>query len=236
MELLKGYEIRVDKLMVDFVEILLTSARDIHPAIDKALQSLRDNILGLRTMLKEEAATIFEGINSAAKEAHRAVKPEIVASWEGIYEQCGDECGKGLFHRNKKAHRNHVKGDGGAAMYKRAGDAIRKALNKVLDNLQEQFDMSYSEAANQLQEDLDILVERHSASPVKTALSLDASLAKERLRKALQPHFEQLEKAWGLDSDVVKMEVEESEQNETVPLLAAEEEQDMFAFNPDDWA
>jgi hypothetical protein len=234
LELLKSYQTQVDETVVDFVESILTSARDIHPAIHEALQSLRENILGLRTMLKDEAATIFKDINTAAKEAHRMVKPEVVNSWNDIYEQCGEERGKGLFQRNRKAHRDHVKNEGGAAMYQRAGEAVRKALDKVLKRLQEKFNSSYNDAITQLQEDLNIVVERHSADPVRTALSPDASRAKERLRQALQPHFEELEKAWGIEPEIGNTEIDAPEPKETAPTLGAEDE-DIFAFNEDDW-
>lgn len=212
----------------------MTSARDIHPAIDEALQSLRENILGLRTILKDEAATIFEDINTAAKEAHRTVKPEVIDSWKDIYEQCGEECGKGLFQRNKKAHKDHVKNEGGVAMYQRAGEAIREALDKVLEGLQEKFNSSYNAAITQLQEDLNIMVERHSADSVRTALSQDASRAKERLRQALQPYFEKLEKAWGIEHEIGNTEIDAPEQKVTAPTLEAEDE-DIFDFNEDDW-
>ena len=235
-ELLKEYEAQVDKLIADFIEPILTSARDIHPAIHEGLQSLRGNILDLRTVLKEEATAIFEDINNAAKEAHRAVEPEVVSSWEDIFEQCGEECGKGLFIRNKRAHREHVNNEGGAAMYQRAGDAIQEVLEKVLGKLQEKFETSIREAVKQLEEDLNILVERHSTEPVQTALSPDASLAKERLRKALQPHFDALEKAWGIESEAEKSEIEMPEQEKAVPVLQNEVgEEGIFAFNPDEW-
>jgi hypothetical protein len=233
-ELLKSYETQVDQTVGDFVESILTSARDIHPAIDEALQSLRENIMGLRTMLKDEAATIFEDINTAAKEAHRTVKPEVIDSWKDIYEQCGEESGKGLFQRNKKAHKDHVKNEGGAAMYQRAGEVIREALDKVLEGLQVKFNSSYNDAITQLQEDLNLMVERHSADPVRTALSQDASRAKERLRQALQPYFEKLEKAWGIEPEIENTEIDAPEQKETASTLEAEDE-DIFDFNEDDW-
>jgi hypothetical protein len=234
LELLKSYETQVDKTVMGFTESILTSARNIHPAIDKDLQSLRENIMGLRTMLKDEAATIFEDIITAAKEAHRTVEPEVVDSWKDIYEQCGEERGKGLFQRNRKAHRDHVKNEGGVAMYQRAGEAIRKALDKVLKGLQEKFNSSYHDAITQLQEDLNIVVERHSADTVRTALSQNASRAKERLRQALQPHFEELEKAWGIEPEIENTEIDAPEQKETASTLEAEDE-DIFDFNEDDW-
>jgi hypothetical protein len=234
-ELLKKYESQVDQLIVNFTDSLLTVARDIHPAIDEALQYLRENILGLRTKLRDEGATIFEGINKASKDAHRVIKPTVLAAWEDIYEQCGAECGKGLFHRNKKAHREHVHGDGGEAMYEAAGEEIRETLDSVLENLQEKFDLSYGDAVTQLREDLNLMVESHSADPVKTALSPDASLAKERLQRALQPHFEELEQAWGIEPEVEKPHVDAAPESRTAePVLEADSEGEDI-FNPDDW-
>jgi hypothetical protein len=233
-ELLKRYETQVDELIEAFTESLLTSARDLHPAIDEALQSLRENILGLRTMLKDEAAAIFERINKASKEAHRTVKPAVLAAWRDIYNQCGCECGKGLFHRNKRAHREHVKGDGGKAMYQSAGEEIRETLEELLEKLQEKFDSSYDVVDTQLREDLAVVVERHSTKPVQTTLSPDASLAKKRLQQALQPHFEELEKAWGIEPEIENTENDASEPKETAPTLEVEDE-DIFDFNEDDW-
>jgi len=235
LELLKEYDSEVDKLIVVFTEVILASARDVHPAIDEALQSLKGNVLNLQSILKDEAAIIFEALNNAAKEAHRTVKPKVSETWEEIYTQCGDECGRGLFERNKKRHWNHVRRDGGLAMYQKSGKAIQKALNKVLANLEKNFGSSLKDAIAQLQEDLRIVVDRHSTDPIKTILSPDASLAKEQLRQALQPHFEQLEKAWGFEPEEEKPEVENFEPEEAVLGLTPEADEDLFDFNPEDW-
>jgi hypothetical protein len=233
-EMLKRYEAQVDELIEAFTESLLTSALDLHPAIDEALQSLRENILGLRTMLKDEAAAIFDGINKASKEAHRTVKPAVLAAWWDIYNQCGCERGAGLFHRNKRAHREHVNGDGGKAMYQNAGEKIRETLDELLENLQEKFDSSYEDVDTQLREDLAVIVDRHSAKPVQTTLSPGALLAKKRLQQALQPHFEELEKAWGIEPEIENTEIDAPEPKETAPTLDAEDE-GIFDFNEADY-
>ncbi len=162
--MLKEYEAEVDKLIVVFTEVILASARDVHPAVDEALQFLQGNVLNLQSIPKDEAATIFEALNNAAKEAHRAVKPKVSETWEEIYTQCGDESGKVLF---------------GLAMYQKSGEAIRKALNKFLADLEKNFGSSLKDAIAQLQEDLRVVVDRHSTDPIKTILSHDVSLAKE---------------------------------------------------------
>ncbi len=177
--MLKEYEAEVDKLIVVFTEVILASARDVHPAVDEALQFLQGNVLNLQSIPKDEAATIFEALNNAAKEAHRAVKPKVSETWEEIYTQCGGESGKVLFERNKKRRWDHVRREGGLAMYQKSGEAIRKALNKFLADLEKNFGSSLKDAIAQLQEDLRVVVDRHSTDPIKTILSHDVSLAKE---------------------------------------------------------
>lgn len=230
-ELLKEYESQVELLMAEFVESLMTSAQDIHLAIHEALQSLRENILSLRTTLKSAAADIFEEINQAAKGAHRSVKDEVFSSWESTYEQCGAERGTGLYKRNKKAHKNHVNGNGGMPMYKRVGATIQTALDKVLQQMQENFDASYNIAVTQLREDLKVMIERHSSSNVEPSAPGVTTFAKARLQQALLPHFEALEKAWGVEPEVESEAIESIESE----LALEVEESDGDDFNPDDW-
>jgi len=229
-ELLKKYEAQADKAIADFVERLMTCAHDIHPTIQEALQSFRENILSIRAVLKISAANIFEEINQAAKEAHRSVKDEVLKSWTATYLQCGAARGKKLYERNRKTHKLHVNGEGGKPMYERAGAGIQATLNKVLNQLQGKFDASYYNAVAQLREDLRVMLERHSVNSVQNGTH-QAVLAKERLHKALSPLSEALENAWGLELEPEKEEMESSKSEQATKV----EESDGDDFDPDDY-
>jgi hypothetical protein len=198
--LLQKYEAQVDQLISDFVGPLLTSAHDIHPVIDEALKSLKENVLCLRTMLKDSAGDIFESINQAAKEAHRAVKPQVEDSWQATYTKCGAERGTGLYVRNKQHHREHFKAGGGVRMYKKAEGAMRKTMKPALKKLPEKFKSSFKEAITKLREDLKVTLDLHSISNAP-ARAQTASAARTKLYKALKPHFEKLEKSWGMEPE-----------------------------------
>jgi hypothetical protein len=229
-ELLKKYEAQVDELIADFVEPVVTSANDIHPTIDEALKSLKENILSLRTMLKDTAGDIFEGINQAAKEAHRAVNPEVAASWQSTYQKCGAERGVGHYDRNKKVHKEHLNSDGGFLMYKRAGVTMQKMMNAALKKLPEKFEASFSNALTQLREDLRVTLDRYSVSNVETN-DLPALASKGRLQKALKQNFDELEKSWGIEPEP---EIQDPDRVEpvTVEDIGDSEIDD---FNPQDF-
>jgi hypothetical protein len=197
LELLQKYEAQVDQLISDFVEPLLTSAHDIHPGIDEALKSLKDNVLCLRNMLKDSAGDIFESINEAAKESHRAVKPQIESCWQFTYIKCGEEKGTGLYERNKQRHREHVKAGGGVRMYEKAEGAMRETMKPALKKLPEKFKASFEEAIAKLREDLKVTLDLHSVSNTP-AIARATSAARTKLHKALKPHFENLGKSWGI--------------------------------------
>ncbi|KAE9376210.1 hypothetical protein N431DRAFT_532541 [Stipitochalara longipes BDJ] len=222
-ELLRKYETKADELIVSFTESLMTSAHDIHPAIDEAIQSLKENVLSLRSLLKNDAKDIFEQVNQSSKEAHRTVKPEVLSSWTSTYQQCGCETGTGLYKRNKKTHRDYVNGNGGVGMYKKAGAKIQKTLNDVLSKLGEKFNASYNRAVMQLREDLKVMLERHSVGSMQTSGPQSASFAKERLQKILQTRFDELEKAWGIEPAA---EIEESEDIKSEQLEEALDDPD----------
>ncbi len=149
----KNYQAQADLLIADFVDSVTASAQDVHETINEALQSLRENLLGVKTVLKNAAAEIFEGVKLAAKEAHRLLKPEVLSSWESTYATCGATKGKDVLKRNKETHKKHVYGNGGIPMYKRAGVSLQKTLNEKLEKVEENFQANFNNVINRTRED-----------------------------------------------------------------------------------
>ena len=227
-ELLKNYQGQADLLIVEFVDSITASAQDVHETINEALQSLQENLLGVKTVLKNAAAEMFQGVKIAAKEAHRLVKPEVLSSWESTYATCGITKGKDVFKRNKESHKKHVYGDGGIPMYKRAGVSMQKTLNKELEKVEEKFQANFDNAVNRIREDLKVMLERHSLSNAQTCSPEAISFEKENLQKTLKPYFDALEKAWGIESE---NEVDESEKVDAEESSDSDDS-DVEDFNP----
>lgn len=227
-ELLKNYQGQADLLIAEFVDSITASAQDVHETINEALQSLRENLLGVKTVLKNAAAEMFQGVKIAAKEAHRLVKPEVLSSWESTYATCGTTKGKDVFKRNKESHKKHVYGDGGIPMYKRAGVSMQKTLNKELEKVEEKFQANFDNAVNRIREDLKVMLDRHSLSNAQTCSPEAISFEKENLQKTLKPHFDALEKAWGIESE---NEVDESEKVDAEESSDSDDS-DVEDFNP----
>ncbi|KAN0112190.1 hypothetical protein V8E51_005141 [Hyaloscypha variabilis] len=227
LELLECYDKQVDGLIPEFVDALLVSADGMPQNIQQALESLRETLLGVRCILKSAAADIFHGINNAAKNAHRMIKPEAKSSWESAYETCGATRGKDMWASNKETHRNHAQGEGGAKMYHRAGKSLRETLQKELDSLEEKFKASCDNAVARIRQDLTIMLDGHSLSSAKVNSAEALALAKEKLKKILEPHVEELEKAWGIEPEAEKDESEEVESE-----IAFEDDPDIEMFDP----
>ena len=227
-ELLKNYQAQADLLIAEFVDSITASAHDVHETINEALQSLRENLLGVKTVLKNAAAEMFEGVKLAAKEAHRLVKPEVLSSWESTYATCGAAKGKDVFKRNKETHKKHVYGDGGIPMYKRAGVSMQKTLNMELEKVEEKFQANFDNAVNRIREDLKVMLDRHSLSNAQTGSSAAVFLEKENLQKALKPYFDALEKAWGIASE---NGVDESEKDDAEEASDSDDSE-VEGFNP----
>ena len=226
--LLKNYQAQADLLIAEFVDSITASGQEIHETINEALQSLRENLLGVKTVLKKAAAEMFEGVKLAAKEAHRLVKPEVLSSWESTYATCGAAKGKDVFKRNKETHKKHVYGDGGIPMYKRAGVSMQKTLDKELEKVEEKFQANFDNAVNRMREDLKVMLDRHSLSNAQTRFPEATSLEKENLRKALKPYFDILKKAWGIESE---NGVDESEKDDAEEASDSDNSE-VEAFNP----
>ena len=227
-DLLKNYQAQTDLLIAEFVDSITASAQDVHETINEALQSLRENLLGVKTVLKNATAEMFEGVKLAAKEAHRLVKPEVLSSWESTYATCGATKGKEVFKRNKETHKKHVYGDGDIPMYKRAGVSMQKTLNNELEKVEEKFQANFDNAVNRIHEDLKAMLDRHSLSNAQAGSPEAISLEKENLRKALKPYFDALEKAWGIES---RNGVDESENVDAIEASDSDDS-DVEGFNP----
>lgn len=207
----EAYEAAVEKLIADFADSLLATAHDIHPSIHEALQLLRTNVLGIIPVIQIEGALAIDSIVEGSKSAHRYIKPEVERSWMLVYRQCGAREGKGVYGRNQKAHRDHALWDGGLAMYQRAGQALQEEIQNACDQLPSKYIRSYKDAVSRTQNDLRILLDRHSAAERANSRGILQSMAK--LRILLLLHFEELEKAWSREPEdqTVLPEIEEEE-------------------------
>ncbi|KAG4429175.1 hypothetical protein IFR05_015341 [Cadophora sp. M221] len=229
----KSYDRDVEFIINDFTEALMTSTDGIDPAINEAIRLLRENILGLRAIMKNSGADIFRDIGEASKNAHRLVQPEVLSSWEDVYEQCGSDKGKGLWARNRQAHQTHVKhpgGPGGLPMYRRCGNAIKAELQSACDEISDKFEENYQEAAHQINEDLRLMLKRHTISSGSVDASPVTDNAKSQLQQALAPVFEALETAWGIEPVPKVAEEEVSPDTEAVDA-----ESDTESLNLDEY-
>ncbi|KAL2062154.1 hypothetical protein VTL71DRAFT_6420 [Oculimacula yallundae] len=200
-ELEKSYQQKVEIVINEFAERLLDPANNFDPAINEAIHLLKENVLRLGTILKNSGADVFAGVIEASKNAHRLVEPEVLSSWEDVYEMCGAEKGTGVWKRIRQAHQDHVKTKGGAPMYRRCGLAIKAELTAAFDELPDAFEENYQAAADLVKEDLRIMLERYTLDPSSSADNLDQSVEadKIRLQEAFAPVFAELEKAWGIE-------------------------------------
>ena len=227
LELLKKFETEVDELIASFLGPLLASASDVHPAVHSAVESLRDSILNEGTKLKQAAKELFDDVNEAAKGAHRAVKPQVKSAWQDVYTACAAARGTNHFARNKKAHKDHVNGDGGVPMFKKAGVAMKSILNQSLKKLPAKFEASYQKAETTIRRHLITTLDRYT---IGVGNANDGLSAKENLEKALQPISDELKKAWGMEpsSEVV-------EDAARVDLDGGDTENDAFHFDANEY-
>lgn len=214
--MLKNHNAQADLSIGEFVDSITLSAKDVHETVHEALQSLSGNLLSVKIILKNSASDIFAGINQAAKAAHRRVKPQVLLSWESTYAKCGATKGTDVFKTNKETHKKHVNGDGGLLMYKQAGLAMKETLSTELDKLEDKFHASFQAAVARIREDLKVMLDRHSLSTAKTRSPEAETLAKEKLQKALKPHFDALSKAWVVEAEI---EADDSEETESASEL-----------------
>src|ERR1700709_176029 len=121
--------------------------------------------------------------------------------------------GTGHYKRNQAIHQKHIDGKGGIIMYQRAGKELRGELDKIWRELPHRFAASLNSAISQIKDELDTMLERHTAIGICTSSRKEVDLRKVALKTALKPHFESLEKAWEKDTEVESDKEDESEKD-----------------------
>ena len=201
----KAYIRKVEELIDEFAEDLTKCVGGIHPDISEGVRLLKGNILNMKTFMRNSGATMFSDIIEASKDAHRLVPTEIIDSWTDIYDECGQEKGRGHFNRNRETHQAHVRKDGGLLMYQRCGNHIRTALRLACKQIPNKFEKSYEAASSQIEKDIGMMIQRHTAKSSNEKTAEEEAQAKRELQQALAPHFAALEKAWGLEPVTVEI-------------------------------
>ncbi|KAA8568159.1 hypothetical protein EYC84_008555 [Monilinia fructicola] len=164
-----------------FAGLSLSAADDISASFRDSLENIKDSVLAHRRRLKQGASVVFADFDTSTKDIWRLIKTECEETWQEIYQSCGDETGTGTYERNKASHKAHLKGDGGLA---------------ILEIIKQQFiDVLGQHTA---------LGTRHNQRRVHSKLKIN-------LRHALEPHFDQLYKAWQAEPEV-------ESQNQQVPI------------------
>ncbi|KAF7899573.1 hypothetical protein EAF00_003909 [Botryotinia globosa] len=192
----KPYDERVDTLIAEFTDLTLSAADDISPSIRDSFENVKDSILAHRRRLKQTAGVVFDGFDVSAKDIWRIVKTECEETWKEIYRECGDRKGTGTYKHNKKAHKTHLKGDGGLTMYHSASVKMQEAFQEACRELPEKFEGSFDDSLRVIKQEFIDVLEQHTASGTRHNARRVNSKFKVNLRAALEPHFQQLYKAW----------------------------------------
>ncbi|KAF7959697.1 hypothetical protein EAE96_001310 [Botrytis aclada] len=192
----KPYDVRVDTLIAEFTDLTLSAADEISPSIRDSFENVKGNISAHRRRLKQTAGVVFDGFDVFAKGIWRIVKTECEETWKQIYRECGDRTGTGTYDENKKAHKIHLKGDGGLSMYHSASLKMQEAFQEACQELPEEFEESFNDSLRVIKQELTDVLEQHTASGTRHNARRVNSKFKINLRAALEPHFKQLYKAW----------------------------------------
>ncbi|KAJ8068912.1 hypothetical protein OCU04_002593 [Sclerotinia nivalis] len=199
----KPYDERVDILIAEFTDLTLSAADDISSSIRDSFESIKDSILTHRRRLKQGAGTIFNDLDVSAKDIWRLIKPECEETWQEVFQACGDEKGTGTYERNKAAHKTHLKGDGGLAMYHRASTKMQEAFQEACAKLPGKLEGIFVDSLNVIKQEFIDILEQHTASGTRHNQRRVNSKLKINLRTALEPHFKQLYQAWQAEPEVV---------------------------------
>ncbi|TEY48783.1 hypothetical protein BOTCAL_0292g00050 [Botryotinia calthae] len=192
----KPYDERVDTIIAEFTDLTMSAADEISPSIRDGFENIKDSVLTHRRRLKQAAGVIFNSIDVSAKDIWRIVKTECEETWEDIFRECGDRKGTGTYERNKEAHKAHLKGDGGLAMYHSASVEMQEAFQEACQKLPGQFEESFDDSLRVIKQEFIDVLEQHTVSGTRHNGRRVNSKFKINLRAALEPHFKKLHKAW----------------------------------------
>src|SRR4051812_39796880 len=114
-------------------------------------------------------------------------------------------------------------------MYRSITSEIEEALRQACSELEMKFDFGFDEAAAQIKEDLKIMLERHSTDDARIKSQGGTSAIKVDLYNGLLPHFQALEKAFGVEPTF------QEETSEVQPINSPElaEDEEEFGYDLD---
>jgi hypothetical protein len=209
----------VDRAIEEFDNSLLASGKGLHPTIVEAFELLKENMLRNQSLLRGHGTDMVQQIKNIGAATHRRIIGEVIEpTWLDIYEKCGNETGifsqspssaskaniesgTGHYKRNRKRHKRHARDIGGLKMYQDADLLIKAALLNHISGIQKQLEAGYMDVSDQIKRDIELIMEKYSASSNPRTNRTVKSLAKTKLRKALKVHFEELENAWGIEPE-----------------------------------
>ncbi|TGO29755.1 hypothetical protein BPAE_0011g00270 [Botrytis paeoniae] len=197
----KPYHDRVESLITNFVELASGAADEISSAIRDSFENIKDGVLAHRRRIKRGADDIFDGVDVASKDIWRLVESECEETWEEVYETCGNESGPGLFQRSKNAHLAHLEDGGGLVMYNNASK-MKKAFEHAFEKASTQLEENFVDSRDAIKKEFNDVLEHHTTAGTRHNSRRVTSTMKVKLRRALEPHFKQLYKAWEAKQEV----------------------------------
>ncbi|ESZ96348.1 hypothetical protein SBOR_3280 [Sclerotinia borealis F-4128] len=215
-------------VLFNFVHGVVTAATTICPQVAEPLGLWKQSIMKGAKPLQDKAEEIFqERIKATATEAHGLIVPKIKDIWLPIYEQCGEEHGKGHFKRNIETHVKFIQKNG-RPMYKKCSKAIRGAFKKLCTNLPVEFSKSTDTATAKIKEEFSMMMDNHTIKDTTSAGGGGGVCpSKVKLRDALTLIFANLHVAWGEEIEGVVEEEEEEPEDEDIDISEFKGEEDI---------
>ncbi|KAB8296334.1 hypothetical protein EYC80_009099 [Monilinia laxa] len=192
----KPYNKRVDILITEFADLSLSAAGNVLASLLDSFENIQDRVLAHRRRLKQGASDVFADSDASGKDIWRFIKTECEETWQEIYQSCGDETGTGMYERNKEAHKVHLKGDGGLAMYNSASTKMQEAFQEACKSLPGKFQRVFTDSLDIIKQEFIDVLGQHTASGTRHNARRVHSNLEMNLCHALEPHFKQLYKAW----------------------------------------
>ncbi|RAL64886.1 hypothetical protein DID88_001481 [Monilinia fructigena] len=184
------YHERVDILIAEFADLSLSAADNISASFRDSFENIKDSVIAHRRRLKQGASDVLADFNASGKDIWRLIKTE-----------CEETC-TGMYERNKEAHKVHLKGDGGLAMYNSASTKMQEAFQEACKSLPGKFQGVFTDSLDIIKQEFIDVLRQHTTSGTRQNTRRVPSKLKINLRHALEPHFEQLYKAWQAEPEV----------------------------------
>ncbi|KUJ08363.1 uncharacterized protein LY89DRAFT_742198 [Mollisia scopiformis] len=187
------YVMGADRFIASFAES--SADRNMCPDVSDGLDVLEDHILRTQNLLRAQLDQRFQEIEKVVKKSHRYAAPAVKDFLEPMYAQCAGEGGKGHFQRNQTTHRTSMIQDG-ILMYREGFNAVKAALDEMLDGLPASFAVDYNVALTQIREEVNLFFEQNSANGSRTSSRKVVSLTKTRLHDEFMAHVHRLAADW----------------------------------------